>query len=74
MKQFFLAVGAGLVAVLVGITKYFKSKAERLEAESRERDARERAEVAEMEKRIASVREAHLDRKPIDPKNRTDFE
>jgi hypothetical protein len=74
MKQFFLAVGAGLVAVLVGITKYFKSKAERLEAESRERDARERAEVLGMEERIAVVKEAHRDRKPIDPKNRNHFE
>jgi hypothetical protein len=74
MRKFFLAVGTGLLAILLGITKYFKSKAERLEAESRERDARERAEVAEMEKRIASVREAHLDRKPIDPKKRDYFQ
>jgi len=74
MKQFFFAVGAGLVAVLVGVAKYFKSKAERLEAETRERDARERAEIARMEERVAAVREAHRDRKPIDPRNRTDFE
>jgi hypothetical protein len=73
MKQFFLAVGAGLVAVLVGVANYFKSKAERLEAESRERDARERAEVLRMEERIAAVKEAHRDRKPIDSKNRNHF-
>jgi hypothetical protein len=74
MKQFFLAVGAGLVAVLVGVAKYFKSKAERLEAETRERDAREREEVARMEERRAALMREYLERKPVDPRNRTDFE
>jgi hypothetical protein len=74
MKKFFSVVAAGLLTVLFGVAKYFKSKAERLEAESRERDARERAEVLGMEERIAAVKEAHRDRKPIDPKNRNHFE
>ena len=74
MKQFFLAVGAALMAVLVGVAKYFKSKADRLEDETRERDAREREEVARMEERRAATVREFLERKPVDPKNRTDFE
>jgi hypothetical protein len=74
MKQFFSVVAAGLVAVLVGVAKYFKSKAERLQIESLERDAREREEVARMEERRAAVLREYLERKPVDPKNRTDFE
>jgi len=74
MKQFFFAVGAGLVAVLVGVAKYFKAKAERLEAETRERDARERAEVARMEEQRAAVIREYLEQKPIDPKKRDYFE
>jgi hypothetical protein len=74
MKHFFSALIAGLVAVLVGVAKYFKSKAERLEAESLERDAREREEVARMEERRAATVREYLERKPIDPKNRVDFE
>jgi hypothetical protein len=74
MKQFFFAVGAGLVAALVGVAKYFRAKAERLEYERRDRDARERAEVLRMEERRAAVMREYLERKPVDPKNRTDFE
>jgi hypothetical protein len=74
MKQFFLAVGAGLVAVLVGVAKYFKSKAERLEAANIERDAKDREAVARMEERRAAVMREYLERKPVDPRNRTDFE
>jgi hypothetical protein len=74
MKQFFFAVGAGLVAVLLGVAKYFRSKAERLESANHERDAREREEVARMEERRAAVMREYLERKPVDPKNRVDFE
>jgi hypothetical protein len=74
MKQFFLAVGAGLLAILLGVAKYFRSKAERLEAANHERDAREREEVARMEERRAAVMREYLERKPVDPRNRTDFE
>jgi hypothetical protein len=74
MKQVFFAVGAALMAVLVGVAKYFKSKADRLEYEQRDRDARERAEVLRMEERRAAVMREYLERKPVDPKNRTDFE
>jgi hypothetical protein len=74
MKQFFSVVAAGLVAVLVGVAKYFKSKAERLQIESLERDAREREEVARMEERRAAVLREYLERKPVDPKNRNHFE
>jgi hypothetical protein len=74
MKQFFFAVGAGLVAVLVGVAKYFGSKAERLEAANHERDAKEREEVARIEERRDAVMREHLERKPVDPRNRTDFE
>jgi hypothetical protein len=74
MKQFFSVVAAGLVAVLVGVAKYFKSKAERLQAESLERDAREREEVARMEERRTAVMREYLERKPVDPKNRNHFE
>ena len=74
MRRFFGIIIAAVMGVLALVAKYFQTKAERLEAESRERDAREREEVARMEERIAAVREAHRQRKPIDPKNRTDFE
>jgi hypothetical protein len=74
MKQFFSVIAAGLIAVLVGVAKYFKSKAERLQVEALERDAREREEVARMEERRAAVMREYLERKPVDPKNRTDFE
>jgi len=74
MKQFFSVIAAGLVAVLLGVAKYFKSKAERLQIESLERDAREREEVARMEERRAAVMREYLERKPVDPKNRNHFE
>ena len=74
MRHFFSVIIAGLVAVLVGVAKYFKSKADRLEDETRERDAREREEVARMEERRAATVREFLERKPVDPKNRTDFE
>jgi hypothetical protein len=74
MKQFLSVVAAGLFAALVGVAKYFKSKAERLESETRERDAKDREAVARMEERRAAVMREYLERKPVDPKNRTDFE
>jgi hypothetical protein len=74
MKQFFSVVAAGLVAVLIGVAKYFKSKAERLQIEALERDARERAEVLRMEERRAATVREYLEQKPVDPRNRVDFE
>jgi hypothetical protein len=74
MKHFFSALIAGLIAALFGVVKYFKAKAERLEAANIERDAREREEIARMEERRAATVREYLERKPIDPKNRVDFE
>jgi hypothetical protein len=74
MRHFFSVIIAGLVAVLLGVAKYFKTKAERLEYERRDRDARERGEVLRMEERRAAVMREYLERKPVDPKNRNHFE
>jgi hypothetical protein len=74
MKQVFSVVAAGLVAVLLGVAKYFKTKAERLEAANIERDAKDREAVARMEERRAAVMREYLERKPVDPRNRVDFE
>jgi hypothetical protein len=74
MKQFFLAVGTGLLAILLGVAKYFQMKSERLEAKTRERDARERETVAKMEEQRAAVIREYLEQKPIDPKKRDYFE
>jgi phosphoserine phosphatase len=74
MKHFFSALIAGLVAVLLGVAKHFKAKAERLEAANIERDAKDREAVARMEERRAAIVREYLERKPVDPKNRVDFE
>jgi hypothetical protein len=74
MKHFFGIILAALVGALAVVAKLFKGKADRLEAESRERDARERETVAQMAERRAAVLREHAGQKPPDVKNRTDFE
>lgn len=74
MRRFFGIIVAALVGVLALVAKLFKAKAARLEAESRERDIRERETVARMEERVVAVKERHRDMQPIDPKNRNHFE
>ena len=74
MRRFFGIIVAALVAALALVAKLFKAKADRLEAETRDRDIRERETVAQIAERRAAVLREHLNQKPPDPKNRTDFE
>jgi hypothetical protein len=74
MRHLFGMLIAALVGVLALIAKLFKGKADRLEAESRERDARERETVAQIAERRAAVLREHAGQQPPDVKNRTDFE
>jgi hypothetical protein len=74
MRQWFGMLVAALVAALALVAKLFKGKADRLEAESRERDIRERETVAQIAERRAAVLREHLNQKAPDVKNRTDFE
>jgi hypothetical protein len=74
MKHFFGIIMAALVAALALVAKLFKGKADRLEAESRERDIRERETVAQIAERRMAVLREHLNQKAPDTKNRTDFE
>jgi hypothetical protein len=74
MRRFFGIILAALVAALALVAKLFKGKADRLEAETRERDIRERETVAQIAERRAAVLREHLNQKAPDTKNRTDFE
>ena len=74
MKRWIVGIMTGLFAALALIAKHFKSRAERLEAEAVERDAREKAHVARMQERVAAVQQEHERMKAPDPRRRTDFE
>jgi hypothetical protein len=74
MRHLFGMLVAALVGVLAVVAKLFKVKADHLEAESRERDVRERETVAQIAERRMAVFREHLNQKAPDTKNRTDFE
>ena len=74
MRRWIAGIMAGLFAALALVAKHFKSRADRLQAEAAERDAREKAHVVRMQERVAAVRKEHNQMAAADPKNRTDFE
>jgi hypothetical protein len=67
-------LAAALMAGLAVVARLFKAKADRLEAETRERDIQERETVAQIAERRMAVLREHLHQTAPDPKNRTDFE